>query len=124
MDSSVIGGNQGNASQLAIAAVAQQTKSAARESEANVKQVTQTKETVEDTLNPKAQENKRFAVVQKAAVAMTYAVSDLRFTIYREEGQYITRFTSLRDGTVSIVPEPALLAQVGSGGGVILATNA
>lgn len=40
-----------------------------------------------------------------------YAVSDLRFTIYKDpdSGIYVTRFTSLKDGKVSYFPEPEML---------------
>lgn len=36
-----------------------------------------------------------------------YAVSDATFTIFKDaNGQYVTRFTNLRDGSVKYVPEP------------------
>ncbi len=39
-----------------------------------------------------------------------YAVSDARFTIYKDSsGQYITRYTSLRDGKITYIPEPNML---------------
>lgn len=39
-----------------------------------------------------------------------FAVSDARFTIYKDtSGQYITRYTSLRDGRVTYIPEPNML---------------
>ena len=55
----------------------------------------------------------RYQQVKAAAESYfkdVYAVSDMRFTIYKDSsGQYITRYTSLRDGKVTYIPEPALL---------------
>ena len=74
-------------------------------------------------------EPQRQAAVQRAAqqLANVYVVSDLRFTIFKDStGQYITRFTSLRDGKVTYIPEPSLLAQAGghSGGASLLQIEA
>lgn len=42
-----------------------------------------------------------------------YAVSDTTFTIFKDKsGQYITRYTSLRDGRVTYFPEPQLLKRL------------
>jgi len=41
-----------------------------------------------------------------------FPVGDVRFTIYKEAGQYITRFTSLISGKVTQIPEPELLASM------------
>lgn len=39
-----------------------------------------------------------------------YVVSDRTFTIYKDAtGQYVVRYRSLRDGTITYVPEPAIL---------------
>ncbi len=58
-------------------------------------------------------DERRYEQVVKAAQSYfkdTYAVSDMRFSIYKDvSGQYITRYTSLRDGKVTYIPEPALL---------------
>lgn len=65
----------------------------------------------------KVAEQQRFAAVQQAArgVANVYIVSDSRFTIFKDSsGQYITRFTSLRDGRVTYIPEPDLIRLSGS----------
>jgi len=36
-----------------------------------------------------------------------YAVSDTTFTIFKDStGQFVTRFTSLKDGSVTYIPEP------------------
>lgn len=45
----------------------------------------------------------------KQAVATSFALSDKTFTFYKDtSGQYITRFTSLRDGSVTYIPEPSV----------------
>lgn len=57
-------------------------------------------------------EQRRLEAIERGAreLANTYAVSDKTFTIFKDStGQYITRFTSLRDGRVTYIPEPALL---------------
>lgn len=60
-----------------------------------------------------AVQQKRYEQVARAAEQYfknVYAVSDTRFTIYKDStGQYITRYTSLRDGKVTYIPEPAML---------------
>ncbi len=39
-----------------------------------------------------------------------YPVNDKSFTIFKDSsGQYITRYTSLRDGRVTYIPEPQML---------------
>ena len=39
-----------------------------------------------------------------------YVVSDRTFTIFKDaSGQYVVRYRSLRDGTITYVPEPAIL---------------
>lgn len=61
---------------------------------------------------PENAEQAQFEVVQKAAetVKRTYfAVSDVRFTIFKDvAGDYVTRFTSLKDGTVKYFPQKSL----------------
>lgn len=63
---------------------------------------------------PADTELKREAAVYRAAESFfkdVYAVSDQRFTIFKDSsGQYITRYTSLRDGRVTYIPEPDMLA--------------
>lgn len=60
----------------------------------------------------------RFAAVRAAAQLVAsnpYPVSDQRFTIYKDvAGDYVTRFTSLVDGSVKYYPEKSLyeIAQV------------
>ena len=68
----------------------------------------------------KVAEQKRYEAVQQMArsVANVYVVSDKTFSIFKDSsGQYITRFTSLRDGRVTYIPEPDLARMSGSGGG-------
>lgn len=58
-------------------------------------------------------EQKRYEQLQRAAQTFfkdVYAVSDQTFSIFKDStGQYITRFTSLRDGRVTYIPEPQML---------------
>ena len=61
----------------------------------------------------KQSEQDRFQSVRKAATALrdVFVVSDKIFTIFKDSsGQFITRFTSLRDGKVTYYPEPDILA--------------
>ena len=54
-------------------------------------------------------EQQRLETVTRAATsfANTYAVSASRFTIFKDgSGQFVTRFTDLRDGKVTYIPEP------------------
>lgn len=54
-------------------------------------------------------EKSRLETVIKAASTFknVYAVSDTKFTIFKDSsGQFITRFTSLKDGSVTYIPEP------------------
>lgn len=60
------------------------------------------------------QDATRLALVNEGArnyVADTFVVSDTTFTIFKDpySGEYITRFRSLRDGTVTYVPEREVL---------------
>lgn len=52
-------------------------------------------------------ENMKMAAVMFKDV---FAVSDTKFSIYKDfKGQFITRFTNLRDGSVSYIPEPDMM---------------
>jgi hypothetical protein len=52
--------------------------------------------------------------VKRNSFKDVYAVRDNSFTIFKDSsGQYITRFTSLRDGSVKYVPEPEILKYSG-----------
>jgi hypothetical protein len=53
----------------------------------------------------------RESAVREAALSFknTYAISDQSFSIFKDaSGKYITRYVSLRDGTITYVPEPTL----------------
>ncbi|MFO0388219.1 MAG: hypothetical protein ACK502_00665 [Alphaproteobacteria bacterium] len=78
------------------------------------------KEASAPEFDAKVAEQKRYeAVQQMARTANTYVVSDRTFTIFKDSsGQYITRFTSLRDGRVTYIPEPDLAKMSGSGSGL------
>lgn len=61
--------------------------------------------------DPQLAEQQRFQTVQRLSqqVSDIFVVSDRTFTIFKDvSGQYITRFTSLRDGKVTYIPEPNL----------------
>lgn len=81
---------------------------------------------VEETEIRADSEDRRFNRVLETAqriVKEYYPISDTRFTIFKDgSGQYITRFTNLRDGTVTFYPEPDLLNMLGRRGGDISAT--
>jgi hypothetical protein len=48
--------------------------------------------------------------IKRSGFTDTFAVSDKTFTIFKDSsGQYITRFTSLVDGSVTYLPEPEIL---------------
>ena len=68
-------------------------------------------------------EQRRFEQIKRAATAYLkdiYAVNDHTFTIFKDNtGQYITRFTSLRDGKVTYIPELKLLEHGSSGESLI-----
>lgn len=66
-----------------------------------------------DQLDLQQAQQRRFEAVRQAAqqVANPYVVSDRKFTIFKDAtGQYITRFTSLKDGRVTYIPEPNLVS--------------
>ena len=72
-----------------------------------------------DGFDAQAAEAKRVDAVRRAAqnIANTYVVSDTTFSLFKDAtGQYITRFTSLRDGKVTYIPEPSLFKLGGSSG--------
>jgi hypothetical protein len=56
-----------------------------------------------------------YQAVKQAAEALksTFVVSDVRFTIFKDiAGDYVTRFTSLRDGSVKYYPQKSLFETV------------
>lgn len=77
----------------------------------------------EATFDPAQMEKRRYEAVKQAAQD-TYILGDQRFTIFKDStGQYITRFTSLRDGRVTYIPEPQLLGR-NKGSAPVLILNA
>lgn len=74
-----------------------------------------------------AAEQKRVEAVRRLSqdIANVYVVSDMKFTIFKDaSGQYITRFTSLRDGKVTYIPEPTLFKSGGSSTASLLSIEA
>lgn len=54
-----------------------------------------------------------------------YALGDQTFSIFKDAtGQYITRYVSLRDGSITYVPAPVLVKQQSEAGALQLAINA
>jgi hypothetical protein len=77
------------------------------------------REPVQPQVQVQISDAERLERVQRAAAraANTFVVSDVKFTIFKNsQGEYITRFTSLKDGSVTYFPEPDLLK--GFGGGI------
>lgn len=68
-------------------------------------------ESGESGFDPESSEQQRLHAVERLSqqVSDIFVVSDRTFTIFKDvSGQYITRFTSLRDGKVTYIPEPNL----------------
>lgn len=61
---------------------------------------------------PATADEARYEEVKKAAATIQsnyYVVSDVRFTIFKDiAGDYVTRFTSLKDGSVKYYPQKSL----------------
>lgn len=91
-------------------------------------QINPVKETADKIIEPKTAEEARFEAVRRASefiASNPFPVSDVRFTIYKSVsagGDYIyyTRFTSLRDGKVTVVPEQQLFVATMKDAGTIL----
>lgn len=67
-----------------------------------------------------AAEQSRVEALQRAAqqIANVYVIGDQTFSLFKDAtGQYITRFTSLRDGKVTYIPEPTLFKLGGASTG-------
>lgn len=68
----------------------------------------------------KLSDEKRFETIKRAAQHFfkdVYVVSDTTFSIFKDgTGQYVTRFTNLRDGSVTYIPEPDILMYMESRG--------
>ncbi len=64
-------------------------------------------------------DSQREAAVRQAALSFKnfYAVSDQEFSIFKDvTGKYITRYVSLRDGSITYLPEPTLVKQAQAAG--------
>lgn len=74
----------------------------------------------ESGYNTEAADATRRQNVEQAAEMMVsdiYAVGDMKFAIYKDStGQFITRFTSLRDGAVTYIPEQDMMFYMESRG--------
>ncbi len=58
-------------------------------------------------------EQQRFQAMQQASQTAVMPLGDRRFTIFKDSnGQYITRYTSLKDGRITYVPEPEFLTHM------------
>lgn len=71
----------------------------------------------DQVIDTQAAEQRRYDTVKRLAedIANVFVIGDQRFTIFKDStGQYITRFTSLRDGRVTYIPEPQLFKQSGA----------
>ncbi len=69
-----------------------------------------------EAYDPESAEQQRLQTVQRLSqkISDIFVVSDRTFTIFKDpSGQYITRFTSLRDGKVTYIPEPNLFRMGG-----------
>lgn len=69
-----------------------------------------------DKVDIEAIDNKRVEAMLQAmrqSFQNEFAVSDTSFTIYKDaSGRFITRVTSLKDGSVSYYPEPEMLRRM------------
>ncbi len=109
--------------------VGQQAPKATTESDIpKVQTVQQPKEAQDAELqNQQRGPEDRVDTIKRAArqfATDTFVVSDTRFTIYKslEGGEpiYFTRFTSLKDGSVTIVPDKQLFTSIGQATGTLL----
>lgn len=70
--------------------------------------------------DPKVSEHTRLEEMQRASQMMfreVFAVRDTKFAIYKDaSGQFVTRFTNLRDGSISYIPEPDMMQYLESRG--------
>lgn len=84
-----------------------------------LQKVTPAKESQETLTEARDADEARYEALKRAAAEAAsidiYVVGDTRFTIYKDQGVYFTRFTSLRDGSVHIVPERELFSRLGKG---------
>lgn len=95
----------GSAAQVRVSDVPAQRKSQVQQEPVKVAAV--------DKTDLHATDDNRQNLVKEAATTYfrdSFVVSDTTFSIFKDtSGKYITRFTNLRDGKVTYVPEPDIL---------------
>lgn len=72
----------------------------------------QTQKSEQVAYDAKGSEDVRMENMKRASRMMkeTFAVRDNKFAIYKDAtGQFVTRFTNLRDGSVTYIPEPDMM---------------
>jgi len=127
MENIAIGNTNNNSAHLAGAAA---PKTETQAAERNMQRIAETKESADLTFNKDDSEDARLQAVKRASqhmAANSFAVSDVRFTIYKDqvggaesEFVFITRFTSLRDGKVTVVPEQGVHSSAGQNQGTLV----
>lgn len=66
-----------------------------------------------------ASDDRRMEAIRRAVdrAKNLFALSDSTFTIYKDaSGQFVTRFTSLRDGSITYFPEPQIMKRLSDAG--------
>lgn len=72
-----------------------------------------------ENVDLQASDQRRMEAIRRAVEQAKdlFVVRDSTFTIFKDaSGQYVTRFTSLRDGSVTYFPEPELLRRLQNAG--------
>lgn len=92
----------------------------AKEADHSIPQSTKAPVKEQVTFDPTKTEQTRLENMQQGTRAMfkeVYAVSDTKFSIYKNStGDFVTKFTNLRDGKVSYIPEPDMMQYMESRG--------
>ncbi len=122
-----------NTAQASQASQASQTAAAAprtevQHAEIQAQRIVSTKEAEQTPLDARDQDQARFDAVKKAAKRVVstnpLSPSSARFTIYRDTNVsgvvYVTRFTNIFDGKVTLVRDEQLLADFAKEQGTIL----
>lgn len=105
--------NLPNMAQIAGGVVARPVE---QQAEAQAQRVAETPKK-QETLSQRNPDESRLEAIKQAAKQQAvnyFVVSDSRFTIYKQQSGdnyvYVTRFTSLKDGSVTVIPEQELLS--------------
>ncbi len=72
-----------------------------------------------DKVEFRATDQQRMEAIRRAVEQAKdlFAVSDTSFTIFKDAaGQFVTRFTNLRDGSITYYPEPELVKRLDTAG--------